>query len=159
MGRFSIRKLVSGSIFLISLFWGLSVFGANQIILARDVSTEISAPRGERVTVTNGRVIRVMDLGAKVRVTGVRRGISQLFVGPRVLEIVVVDRKTYQTYLKLKKIFEPIMGLVARIHNGKLEVNGELLRFRDWQELGERMNSRDRYSFSARLSRRLKARA
>ena len=88
--------------------------------------------RSEGVTVSNGAVIRVVDQGASLKITGVKLGHAVVKTKTRSLEVSVLPEVSYRSYERLARAIEGRRGLSIDVRSGTLEIRGRLLRASDW---------------------------
>ncbi len=111
------------------------------------------------VSVENGKIVGIMDLGSSLRVTGRRTGSSLLSIGQKSFFVHVVPGKTrtqlkiLQEYLKDKRGLE----LEWSPKNGII-IGGRLLRISDWKNLTSvSLKTKLHYQLQAAVSRNIQS--
>lgn len=105
------------------------------------------------VSVENGKVIGISDLGTSLRVTGKRVGTSLLTVSDKALQVYVVPGGIRNDVKEIFMFLEDKRGLELKWSQQKgLIVSGRLLRVSDWQELAElSLKLKFNYVFEAQI--------
>lgn len=131
------------------LFVLLSGFSSRGLAEEASSSVAISIGRSllwpissrESVTVSNGAVVRVVDKGAALKVTGTKLGHAVLKTETRTLEVSVLPEASYRDYERLLQAVRDKRGLSLDVNSGALEIRGRLLRWNDWQDVAIQMRS------------------
>ncbi|MES2964877.1 MAG: hypothetical protein V4760_13380 [Bdellovibrionota bacterium] len=150
-------------IFLV-LSWSCSMARAEQIesSVAVSIGRSISWPvtSSDRVTVSNGAVVRVVDKGEFVKITGVKLGHAVIKTATRTLEVSVLPEPSYRSYERLSASLAGRRGLRVDVRSGALEVRGRLLRWSDWEEIADSMKSASdgAFRFAASIAPELRER-
>jgi len=84
------------------------------------------------ISVSNGSLIRVGDLGHSVQITGLKLGSAVVRSGLRTLQVNVIPEASYRVYSALHAALEGRRGLSLTSESGELRVSGRLLRAEDW---------------------------
>jgi pilus assembly protein CpaC len=121
------------------------------------------APGGGRISVSNGAVIKVKDLGRTIRVIGKKNGSSSIDFGRgsrTAVEVHVIPQDSHQLYLRLKNVTDSMRGLNVEVKDSSVHVLGRLLRWEDWLRLAEAARgSKARYTFSAVMDSEIRQKA
>ncbi len=115
------------------------------VSIGRSISWPVGA--AERVTVSNGAVVRVVDQGATVKITGVKLGQAVIKSRTRTLEVSVLPEVSYRSYERLLSAIAERRGLKIDVHSGALEVRGRLLRWSDWAGIADAMKTAPNSAF------------
>jgi pilus assembly protein CpaC len=126
---------------------------ADSIVLGIGLSEEWKTPRGGSVSVSNGSVIRLKDLGDRVKITAKKIGDSVVHAGTHTAEVHVIAAPLFRLYERLHEALIDRRGLELVVSGTSLSVRGRLLRWEDWQALADAAkNSTASYSFEAEVS-------
>ena len=122
----------------------------SDVVVAPGLFTDIEAPRGVHVNVGNGGLIRVVDRGHRLRITGRKMGVTQIRIGEQDIRVSVVKEPIANLFEKFERVIRKKRGLILRFENQTLWVRGRLLRWEDWQDLAElSTNAGAAYRFGA----------
>ncbi len=107
------------------------------IFLAPGEIHTLQAPTGQSLKVSNGKIIKITDLGAKINLFAVKEGESFVYVGNKTYQVFVIapDKlaflKDIQTGLKFR------MGIEAEIVEKDIHIKGQVHRWSDLKWLFE----------------------
>lgn len=103
------------------------------------------------VRIGTRNVIRVIEDGARIRLIGLKPGVTTLTVDRTPYLVRVASSSDKAFYERLKREISRMKGLRLISDVQPLEVQGTLLRFRDWRRLAEVAREYDgKYLFKAR---------
>ncbi|MGE3974473.1 MAG: hypothetical protein AB7F59_08110 [Bdellovibrionales bacterium] len=144
---------------LLILFFPL-LSSADDFVVARGQTLQIPAPAQVRIHATNPQVIKIRDLGSKISITGLKLGQSTLVMGKHIHHVYVYTVTNALLVQGLEAKIKKMMGLKLNIQDGKTWILGELLRWKDWEDLAEtyRQTSGE-YFIAAKMSEELKIKA
>jgi pilus assembly protein CpaC len=115
------------------------------------------APKGSTVSVSNGSVVHVMDLGSALKITGKKNGEATLSAAGHSLHVVVLPESSFRVYEELNHGLQGRRGLELGAEGKDVVVRGRLLRMSDWRHLAG--HGEDDYRFTAHLDDALKSEA
>lgn len=125
--------------------------GPEQMVLGIGRAKEWPAPRGLKVSISNGSIVRVQDAGSVLRITGKKSGSASVQIGSNRLDVVVLPESKFAFYERLRLALVGKRGLSIRVENSRPVIEGRLLRFDDWLALAEAFgDSSHDYEFRAR---------
>jgi len=111
----------------------------------------LSAPPRAAVRVGAKGIVRVLDGDAKIRVIGLKPGVTTVTIGARVYRVRVSTTHQAEFARELRTILQSMMGLTLRDDEVFLTVDGALLRFQDWRRIASlAQRLRGEYAFQAR---------
>ena len=127
------------------------------IVLAIGRTEEWSTPRGGSVSVSNGSIVRLKDLGNRVKITAKKLGDSAIHAGSRTVEVQVIALPLFRLYERLRDALVARRGLELIVSgsglSARLSIRGRLLRWEDWQALADAAKGANPgYSFEAEVS-------
>lgn len=125
------------------------------LVLSPGTHAELATPPQHVVRAEKTDLIKIKDLGRKIRIYGKKIGSAQITIGSETHKIWVVRAPTYSTYQKLKSWQNNKRGPQISVQNHQLQIRGRLLTFEDWQELGNIMDESDDYQIHAKIDRPL----
>jgi pilus assembly protein CpaC len=128
----------------------------SELVLAPGESLRVSPPSHAQVILANGKIAKVRELGRDVQITGQSKGQTRLSAGDQSWSVIVLTRENFATYRALERALRGMVGLELVATPEQVIIQGELLRWRDWQELKEAAGANLHYQFAARLSEALK---
>lgn len=113
------------------------------VVLSIGRSFQWTIARGTTVSVANGAVIRVTDLGANLKIVGVKVGMTSLRAGSQQLTIAVVSDLERNLYERLKNVIQNSRGPELQIEEHSagqvagptIGIGGRILRLEDWVNL------------------------
>lgn len=120
------------------------------LLVAPGRTIVLRVPSQGSLHLANGRLVRVQDQGNRLLITGKKAGVTELRAGPKTYEIRVADAAAVTTFMRLRAALDGTMGLSAGWADTKPAVEGELLRFEDWQRLARSVRAGG-YVFRAKL--------
>lgn len=127
----------SALIFLISLFVG-SLGGAREIVLAPGESIELPAQKLKSITLGDGKILKIRDLGNRIEVFAKKMGDTLLSVGNKRHRVIAVSLPEKILYEKLKIHLKDKLGLKASWSSDlKIQIEGTLYRANDWIKITE----------------------
>lgn len=100
------------------------------IAIGRSIDWKI--PANLHVNVSNGEIVRAVDLKDRIRIVGKKRGEAEIRAGTRVLAVHVMDDDSANLYRRLRETIETRRGLELSIRDNRITVTGRLLRLDDW---------------------------
>ncbi len=125
-----------------------------QIVLAVGATQNLTA-RGN-IHFSNSRTVKATDLGSHVRISGKAVGDVDLEYRDGSYHVEVVSPDEFRLYLKFEKLVSRMRGLELKVHKGKLQIIGELLRKSDWIKLSQNNLDGVGFQFHAALDSRMK---
>lgn len=143
---------------MIMMFLFNLCFANEPIVLAPGTSTEILVPRNQTVRIEKTAVVRLLDLGSKLRIIGKKIGSSQIKIGTDEKRVSVVKTSTYNTYQKLRLWQKNKRGPSLSFENNQLQIRGRILTFEDWMDLSRYTDENDSFFIKASVSQELKTR-
>jgi len=125
----------------------------DNFVVAKGQTIKIWVSKDEKIHITNRSVVRVKDQTRYLSITGIKIGYTSVVTEKKIFRITVVSVESAKSYARLKEIMKHFMGLRVDANSQSAEVQGELLRFSDWEEIAEisRMSNL-KYAFGAKLS-------
>jgi pilus assembly protein CpaC len=130
------------------------------LILSPGRFVDHPVPQGGRISVSNGSVIKVKDLGRRVRVIGKKTGSSLIDFGRGSVEVQVIPADSHQLYLRLRQLTDSMRGLVVEVKDSSIRIGGRLLRWDDWLRVAQAARgSKARYTFSAAMEPEIRRKA
>jgi pilus assembly protein CpaC len=138
MGKSPLRTLIA--CLLLQLFCSLSSAEVASTYLALSIGRTSSWPLSpsDRVSVSNGAVIRTVDQGNSLKITAIKLGTAVIKTETRQLEVMVLPEASFRFYAALSEAIEGRRGLkINSSPGGKLEVGGRLLRAEDWSAIAD----------------------
>lgn len=147
--------------FVISLFlipFSIPGWASTPVFLAPGEFKIQPAGPSTPVSVENGKVVAIKDLGKTIRITGKSPGHSLVKVGDQELLVTVVSSKTKSSIKSLQDFLQTRRGLKIEISNeGLVLITGRLLRMSDWQQLKKlSLEQGLTYTFKAMIPEALK---
>lgn len=134
-----IGLLLSSSLTFFSTPVRASVEGSRprevEVVLGVGAQTLIAVPGSGRLHVSDGRVLRAEDLGAKLRLTGRKAGVAMVTTRDTVHVVTVLSSTAYPIYRTLQNLIATMRGLHLVASEGQVIVHGKLLRLSDWTRL------------------------
>lgn len=128
----------------------------SSIILASGQTYTIKENRGQSVWVENGKVLQAEVVARGLMVRAQKAGRSLVRVGSQEWSFEVLLPQDYSLMNELQQKVNSMMGLSLQVENGKLKVQGKLLKFEDWLELSRLKNYTGHYAFCAQLPASIK---
>jgi pilus assembly protein CpaC len=150
------RRLVF--VLLLSFFsaQGFASDEAETIALAIGRSVHWPTSRGGIVTVSNGSIVRAVDFGSSLKITGKKLGSATISAGTRRADIHVLPEKVFSLYERLQHALKGRRGLKLMLQGQSLRITGRLLRWEDWRVLSEAAQGAEaEWKFEATLDQRL----
>ncbi len=130
--------------------------GAESIVLAIGRSAHWPTSRGGIVTVSNGAIVRAVDFGSSLKITGKKLGSVTIAAALRRVDVHVVPEKVFTLHEKLQQALQGRRGLRLSVQDQRLRVTGRLLRWEDWRILSEAARgSEAEWNFEATLDERM----
>lgn len=127
------------SIYLATAFWAATTTNAvaspQDIVLGVRSSVEINAPAGAGLFVADGLVVKAVDMGRKLRLTGRKVGVSEVRVGDTVYLARVLPVDAAEAYVRIAAAIDRLRGLRVEVRGAEIWIRGRLLRARDWSRL------------------------
>ena len=105
---------------------------------------------------SNSRTVKATDLGSHVRISGKAVGEVDLEYQDGTYHVEVVKPDEFRLYLKFEKLVSQMRGLKLKVHKGRLQVTGELLRKSDWIKLSQNNLDGIGFEFHAALDSHMK---
>ncbi len=122
---------------------------SQQVVIGVGASAFLNVPRNGVITVSDGRVLRVSDLGHHLRISGRKRGTAAVTTAKATWLVHVLGVEPFQLYKRLSVEIARMQGLELGIENGVIVIGGRLLRTRDWLRLKEFSQPKSRFIFKA----------
>ncbi len=144
-----IRKELVKYLILFILFIHLSSHASEQIVLAVGASQKL-AVRGN-IHFSNNRILKAVDLGRFVQISGKSVGDVEIDSKDESYHVEVIRPDEFRLYSKYKNLISGMRGLTLKVHKGKIQVGGELLRKNDWIKLSQNNLEETPYEFHANL--------
>ena len=134
-------RAISITLFAFFLF-SQKASAAETLVLSIGRWGEWKVPNSASVSVSNGSIVRVTDLGAKVKITAKKLGLAELRAGDKRLSVFVVREPVRRLYESLKEKLNDKRGLEVVMDpddqkGSRIRVTGRLLRREDWKALGQ----------------------
>lgn len=157
-------------IFIFCFFLALNsvpvfVLAEDTLVLSIGRWAEWPVSKASAVTVSNGSIVRVTDLGPKLKITAKKLGLVEIRSGERTLSVFVVREPSRRLFERLQKAISVRRGLGLSIEadnqkGARIRVGGRLLRWDDWLALAEAAQGTNaEYLFEAEMSGELIAKA
>lgn len=121
----------------------------SEIIIGVSAQRILAARGASRISVSNGRVLKVEDLGATLRLTGRKPGIAAVSVNGKTWLVHVLTAASHHLYDRVSTAIAHMQGLEARVEDGQIVIAGRLLRVSDWLRLAELASPTTRFIFKA----------
>jgi pilus assembly protein CpaC len=125
--------------------------GPTNVVIGSGSSTLLSASGKANVLVSNGKVIKVQDLGQKLRITGKKSGSSEIRIGGRVWSVHVLSAEQFSLYQRLLNLTGEMQGLELGIDKDQILLRGRLLRTTDWFRISRAAEQGGTYLFTATM--------
>jgi pilus assembly protein CpaC len=126
-------KLFISFLFLFSC----SLCNARAIVLSPGRSMEWKIPSGAPISVSDGSIIHVTDLGKHVKVTARKLGVAVVRTAHETLTISVLSEPEHRLFESLSESVAGKRGLEVTVEGKTMFIRGRLLRFDDWRSIGE----------------------
>lgn len=120
------------------------------IVIPKGGHYKLPAPQGQRVFVSQGKTLKVVEGGSHVALIGKKTGQSIVTVGDRQHRVQIIDPLDHDLYLKFSALTQNFMGLKVNIQNEQVAITGRLHRWQDWLKLSALQPSRE-YLFLAEV--------
>ncbi len=126
------------------------------IVLGAGHSTRVAVPAHVQLSLSNGSILRIRDLGSELQVTGLKSGIAAISYGTKTVQVDVLSESRFKLYSELKLAMNQSRGLEISAEGvaggGRIFVNGRLLRIDDWRALARvARDSHQEFQFRASL--------
>jgi pilus assembly protein CpaC len=158
---------------LLTIFFALlasSLLSANasaesNIVLGTGRSTDVTVPKGAgAISVSNGSILKVKDLGHSLHVTGKKAGACLIKAGSLSFNVTVLSEMRYALYENLRRSLQGKRGLQLGAEtttgSGVITVSGRLLRWADWLDLATAaQSSPQEFEFTAEIEESVLAEA
>lgn len=135
-------------VFLFLMFISNRVL-ADDVVVGVGSSVQVSLPSTRTLHVSNGRIIKVNDLGKQMRITGKKVGVATITADSRTFFVHVLDASRWQAYEHLRVSISDMEGLNLEVEDGQAVVRGRLLRSQDWVRLSQAVGRSGKYIFAA----------
>ena len=119
-------------IFLVSA----SCYG-DLIVLPLGTSKSIAAGQGQSIHIGSKALLGVADLGHHLILSGKKIGETHLTIGNKSHVVQVVAAEVEPFRRELESLLQKMKGLTLGFRNGRLQVEGQLLRFSDWEKISD----------------------
>lgn len=142
-----------------SIFWLFFIFPVaygsdqrSQIILTVGLQRTINS-RGALVTLGNGRIAGIKEIGGNIVVTGKKPGKTFLTLGRQQYTIDVLSQRNYRVYSRIREVLSDFnfKGLSLDVENGTIDLVGQLYRLEDWKVLASKLGADDEFRFRAMI--------
>jgi pilus assembly protein CpaC len=114
-----------------------SLVQARTAVLSPGRSMEWKIPAGAAISVSDGAVVHVTDLGSKVKVMARKLGVATIRTAHETLSISVLPDADHRLFDTLNENLQGRRGLELSVEGKTIFIRGRLLRFDDWRALGE----------------------
>ncbi len=142
------------------VFAGTLAASESLMILSPGQSKVWKTPRGVAVSVSNGSIVRLSDLGDGVRITGRKPGSASIHAGSTALNVSVIKSDQRGLFERLSRALETRRGLEIKVEAGEIVIGGRLLRWEDWQALSEAAEGTSaHYKFAATIPKDIQERS
>ncbi|HEX4924016.1 MAG TPA: hypothetical protein VFV50_08015 [Bdellovibrionales bacterium] len=128
------------------------------LLVAPGRTTILRVPTQGPIHLANGRLVRLQDLGDRLLITGKKPGVTELRAGGKIFEVRVTDTDAAALFSRLSGALAGTMGLSLGWHEGKPSIEGELLRWEDWQRAA-RAAGAGTYQFRAKMDHEIESEA
>lgn len=149
------------ALLFIVLFITVQAIGAETLVLSPGHWALQGATGRVPISVSDGAIVHVRDLGAKIKILGRKIGHADIRVGTRSIEVEVISENEYRLFQSLTDTLEGMRGLEITVDgsapkNSRLRIRGKLLRIQDWLTLEKiARDSRAFYLFEAQIENEL----
>lgn len=123
-----------------SLLLGLNA-GAMEILL-NPGETRI-LPASGRAWVEKSKILKLRDVGHGYQLKGQSPGLSTLKIGKDTFDVYVLSPPQERAWRHLRPAVGKTLGLGLRLSQGKVRVEGTLLRWEDWEKLYRACQNQD----------------
>ena len=133
------------------LFSSAATASPIDVVLGIGASRTLPAPAGAFIRVGDGRVLKAIDLGSKVRVFGKRAGFARLAIGENEYAVRVTTMPAADAFDRLRAAIDGMRGLTLSSRADDVEIGGRLLRAQDWEALARAAGAESSYRFRAAI--------
>ena len=122
-----------------------------EIVIGLGSSRDLVAPPGAAVFVGDGRIVKAVDLGNKIRLTAKRTGATEIRVGSAAYLARVLPLESAGAYERVATAISTLKGLAVEAAGGEIVVKGRLLRAGDWESLAQAAGGTIAFRFAAEI--------
>ncbi|MBY0314626.1 MAG: type II and III secretion system protein [Bdellovibrionales bacterium] len=123
----------------------------DQQVMYPGQSRELSISRGGTIEIETRGIIKANDRGSKLKVVAVKKGETRIKTSFQNYNISVIDKDSYDTFLKLREWQKGKVGPLVEVVDQKIEIGGKILTFLDWLELKDLQLHKGPYFIKAKV--------
>lgn len=142
------HSLLALSVFLFTP----NIFAEESRYLGIDESMELALPNQPLIRVQKKGILKIKDLGPRLRLTGAKLGETKISINKQSWTIYVLKKDIYQTWQSLNIWSQQKRGPEVRVKNHQVFLEGKLLTLRDFETLEESLGTHPHFTNRCRLS-------
>lgn len=123
----------------------------DQQIMYPGQSRELSVSRGGTIEIETRGIIQANDRGSQLKIVALKKGETRIKTSFQNYNISVIDKDSYETFLKLREWQKGKVGPLVEVVDQKIEIGGKILTFLDWLELKDLQLHKGTYFIKAKV--------
>ena len=136
---------------ILTLLLSMAFALEDQQIMYPGQSRELSVSRGGTIEIETRGIIQANDRGSQLKIVALKKGETRIKTSFQNYNISVIDKDSYETFLKLREWQKGKVGPLVEVVDQKIEIGGKILTFLDWLELKDLQLHKGTYFIKAKV--------